>query len=291
MNNNILDDEYRKKFLSSADNKSLNKYLKYIEGLAKKNNKYMEIYQKDLEYVMELNKNECHVNANVFGIFKGCNFTATKCSEYSECSEMPCNTEGFVTKINTVFTNNKNRNDVNHPASVKGARNVNYVNNLNANYDAEHINANKNKILELKSILQKLSMSQSNHSVYIEQFIHAILSLNIIENNNNENNYHAHIFKEYYKKIIKTIISNKQFLLETFNSIGKMIKKNDISEEFIRKYNSLKADKKKLSNEQYTKNKLFMFQEYEKKIGIRKIYVSILVNKVIHAYKTHTISK
>lgn len=271
MNNNILDTEYRKKFLSSADNKSLNKYLKYIEGLAKKNNKYMEIYQTDLEYVMELNEKQYHVNNNVFGIFKGIDFSTT------ECSEMPCNTEGFVTKINTVFTNNANKNNVNPPPSI---------NNVNISNTTEHINASKNKFSELKFILQKLATPQSNHSIYIEKFIDAILSLNTIENNENESNYYVHIFKEYYKKILKTIITDKQFLLETFNSIGKMIKKSDISEEFMKKCNLLKADKKKLSSEQYAKNKFFMFQEYEKEIGIKKMYVSILVNKVIHAYKT-----
>lgn len=51
---NIYDDNYRKKFLTTANNKALNDYLKNMEKLSKKGGKHLDMYNKDMAFLMQL---------------------------------------------------------------------------------------------------------------------------------------------------------------------------------------------------------------------------------------------
>ena len=52
--NKLFDDNYRENFLRTADPLTLNDYLKNMEKLARKGGKYLEMYNKDLYYLINL---------------------------------------------------------------------------------------------------------------------------------------------------------------------------------------------------------------------------------------------
>lgn len=105
MNNNIFDDNYRKKFIDTADYKSLNDYLKYMERLSKKGGKYLEIYNKDMDYLLNMDINQ--PGNNVFNVFmcRGSNNSTIKDNTMSEQS---CDTEGYVNRITNICSNKFN---------------------------------------------------------------------------------------------------------------------------------------------------------------------------------------
>ena len=137
MNNNIFDDNYRKKFIDTADYKSLNDYLKYMERLSKKGGKYLEIYNKDMDYLLNMNDTNQTGN-NILNVFM-CSGSNNSNIIDNTMSEQPCDTEGYVNKINNIWSN---------------------------------------KFNELKSIKQNLGNINTNFSKYIKRFIDITLSIN-----------------------------------------------------------------------------------------------------------------
>jgi hypothetical protein len=55
MNERLFDNNYRREFIKNADFKILNEYLKGMEKLSKKGGKYLEIYNADIEYLLDDN--------------------------------------------------------------------------------------------------------------------------------------------------------------------------------------------------------------------------------------------
>lgn len=52
MEHKFFDDNYRKNWIKKADFKTLNNYLKSMEKLSKKDAKYLEIYNKDMDFLI-----------------------------------------------------------------------------------------------------------------------------------------------------------------------------------------------------------------------------------------------
>ena len=138
MNNNIFDDNYRKKFIDTADYKSLNDYLKYMERLSKKGGKYLDIYTKDMDYLLNMSDLDSQPNNNVLNIFMCCKPNSSNIKD-NIMSEQPCDTEGYVNKINNICLN---------------------------------------KFNELKSIKQNLGYINTDFSKYTKRFIDITLSIN-----------------------------------------------------------------------------------------------------------------
>lgn len=95
MQNHIDDINSRRNFIKNASHKQLNEYLKTIEKLSKKGGKYLEIYNADIQFILEMSDNEISNGSSLLG-----NFTRNPLD-----SEVPLNTEMYVNKINDMTQN------------------------------------------------------------------------------------------------------------------------------------------------------------------------------------------
>lgn len=113
MADNIFDDNYRRNFLSKADFKSLNDYLKNMDRLSKKKGgKYLELYNKDLEFIMSLNDDVFQDGGDIISIFgKKPNNTDDDEDDEKEITmtEQVCDTEAYVTRINNIVSKAPNK--------------------------------------------------------------------------------------------------------------------------------------------------------------------------------------
>ncbi len=248
MNNNILDDNYRKKFIDTADYKSLNDYLKYMERLSKKGGKYLEIYTKDMDYLLNITDLDNPPNNNVLNIFMCCKPNNSNNSNNSNVednimSEQPCDTEGYVNKINNICLNNFN---------------------------------------ELKSIKQNLGYINTDFSKYTKRFIDITLSINDLFNQSDYSQLAIHL-----NELVKIITHDDKCLREAFMYLGKALnsKKDNLSDEFMKKCAELRSKKQIIGKKQYNSVKNKMISDYIIKIGFQSVYISKLVEKVISVYK------
>ena len=242
-NNNIFNDNYRRKFLQNADCNALNDYLKNMERLSKKGGHYLEIYNKDLDFLLELNDNTYQDSGNIFNLLSEKPPTDdNKDPNKITMTEQVCDTEGYIKRIDNI------------------------------------VNNNPQKVNELKAVKQQLlaNYSNNNSSSTIKIFI------DMIKNCDNS------ITQEEFNminQIIKILISNKFYVKESFVYMGKVLDKNKVSEEFIKKIAELRNTKNTKNKSQYNTEKDNLFRDYIKKSGFSVICTSKLVEKIINAYK------
>jgi hypothetical protein len=95
MSNNIFNDDYRKKFMTNADYKTLNDYLKNMQKLSHKGAKYLEIYNKDLVFL--LNNDQHTENLDIF-----IKYDKSKDKELDNQESELCKTEVYINKVNNI---------------------------------------------------------------------------------------------------------------------------------------------------------------------------------------------
>ncbi len=83
--NRIFDDTYRETFIKNSDPLTLNNYLKNMQSLSKKGGKYLEMYNKDLMFVLDLN-DDFQDGGNMASCL----------------SEKPCDTEVYIDRFNSI---------------------------------------------------------------------------------------------------------------------------------------------------------------------------------------------
>lgn len=108
MNDKLFDDNSRMKLISTMDFKTLNEYIKNMDRIAKrKGGKYLEIYNKDLDYIMSLNDTEYQDGGNLFSLFGTNNKKNNDDDDDDEkqvtMTEQVCDTEGYVQRINNIM--------------------------------------------------------------------------------------------------------------------------------------------------------------------------------------------
>jgi len=105
MTDKLFDDNIRRKMISTMDFKTLNEYLKNMDRMAKrKGGKYLEIYNKDLEYTMTLTDTEYQDGGNLFSLsgIQNNNITNNDSSDEEKqttMTEQVCDTEAYVQRI------------------------------------------------------------------------------------------------------------------------------------------------------------------------------------------------
>ena len=108
-NNNIFNDEYRKIFIKNADGISLNEYLKNIERLSKKGGQYLEIYNKDLDFILTLNDTMFQDGGNIMSLVtkKKDDIDDKDDNEKNvTMTEQVCDTEGYIKRIDNIVNKN-----------------------------------------------------------------------------------------------------------------------------------------------------------------------------------------
>lgn len=109
MTDKLFDDNARRKLISTMDFKELNDYLKNMDRLAKKKGgKFLEIYNKDLEYTMTLTDTEYQDGGNLFSLsgIQNSNTNDNDSSDeekHSTMTEQVCDTEAYVQRINNII--------------------------------------------------------------------------------------------------------------------------------------------------------------------------------------------
>ena len=109
MTDKLFDDNIRRKMISTMDFKTLNEYLKNMDRMAKrKGGKYLEIYNKDLEYTMTLTDTEYQDGGNLFSLsgIQNNNITNNDSSDEEKqttMTEQVCDTEAYVQRINNII--------------------------------------------------------------------------------------------------------------------------------------------------------------------------------------------
>jgi hypothetical protein len=241
-NNNILDDEYRRNFIKSADGKSLNDYLKNIERLSKKGGVYLEIYNKDIDFILTLNDTIFQDGGSIFNLVnEKKEDDENENKNNATMTEQVCDTEGYIKRIDNIINKTSSQ-----------------------------------KVQELSIIKQHLTNNQNNKMSIIQRFV------DIVKNTDNS------LTQEEFnliKQIINIIASNKNYMKNAYTYMGKVLDKNKISEEFIKKLSELRNNKANLTKIQYNKEKENLLKNYVKKYGFNSICVSKLVEKIIYAYK------
>jgi len=244
MTDKLFDDNIRRKLISTMDFKTLNDYLKNMDRMAKrKGGKYLEIYNKDLEYTMTLTDTEYQDEGNIFSLsgIQNNNINNTNNNDSSDeekqttMTEQVCDTEAYVQRINNI------------------------------------INKTPQKETELNLIKTKITKNNDKNCIY--RFIDIIKS---IDNSLTQNEYNL------IKELTKIITKDKILIKDAFDYMGKALGKTDVSQEFIQKLSELRSKKTKMSKQQYNNEKDILIKNYIKKSGFKTVCISKLVEKIIY---------
>lgn len=123
MNERLFDNNYRKMFIKNADFKTLNEYLKGMEKLSKKGGKYLEIYNADIEFLLDDDIFPTDtISLNIF-------FGNQSTNNFSHTETSICDTETNIKYINKIIDNptvqnhsnvlNKIEYDLRHDKNIK----------------------------------------------------------------------------------------------------------------------------------------------------------------------------
>ncbi len=240
----IYNSTERRKFLETSDIVSLNKYLKQMEKLSKKNDKYKKIYDEDIMFLSEQTftdyQNKCSVYYMMTGKrINGDNFPATE-------SEI-CNTEAIIDKVNNV------------------------VSQVISKKDLVECDTPKNDLNFILGALTNRNMETNDWVKSIRKFVD-----NVVFSPNDS---------EIYKKIMKAIASDPQFIAEAFDYLSGVIKNNKqkISMRLINGYTALRNKKKTLPKIEYTKMKNNMFSQ-SANANFSIAFVSRFVEKIAYLF-------
>lgn len=254
MDSKIFDNNYRITFIQNADFKTLNEYLKNMERLSKKGGKFLELYNKDVEYL--LNHDIFDSGPDALNLF------------FATDSEVAIgDTETNIQHINKITQNTINKNA---PTNTKIKNNI--VQKLNE--------LNKIEICIRDEYDQYNDQSIKNS---VRNFINIIMSCSLmVSDGESKQNL------MYYFKIITSLIKdNKIAIEEGYKYFSGILKKNNskIIIDFIKKSKVLRNDKNKIPYQQYKKQKNDLIQDSISLYGIDNILTSILFNKIYTEHK------
>lgn len=244
--NRIFDDKYRENFLRNSDPLALNDYLKNMERLSRKGGKYLEMYNKDMIFLLELNDTVFQDGGNIGSIFSRSQTKSNTQEQTPIVTEQPCDTEVYIGRINNI-TN-----------KIVQSTNTDLEIIKKALIDNSDYNNKK------KAIIKFIDTIMHQDSVFIKEY--------------------DDIRIKYIKELSNLIAKNNDYMKEAFVYLTKILQtnKNIISEEFMKDYINLR-NKKILPEYELLKEKLI--NDYNKKLGIEKVYASKFVEKVINEYK------
>lgn len=272
-NNNIFNDEYRRNFLKGADYKLLNEYLKNMDRLSKKGGQYLDMYNKDIEFMLTLNDMQPQNGGGIFSLLMKQEPSKNLMSE-----QQVCNTEAYIGKINNITKNSY--------CSLTTQQ----TNNCN--------NTCESRFEELNLIKQALTNDASCKSynkdwmVAIRKFVDIMLCCGTLFSKDE----YEPLRTIYFKDLTKIITRNPKFLKETYVYLGKLLQNEraKLSEEFMKKYSELRKKKQTLSNQQYKDEKEKLIKSYIENLGptgFQTVYASKFVEKVINSYKNLMVPK
>lgn len=269
-NNNIFNDEYRKNFLRIADYKSLNDYLKNMDKLSKKGGKYLDMYSKDIDYLLTLNDTQYQDGGNIMNLFMRGNNKSTS-SEKQQMTEV-CNTEAYVNKITNITQNSY------CPIVTQKTNKCD--------------NTCVNRFSELQSISQVLSddiTCKKQSSDWIKA-IRKFIDILICCGSTFSQDQYEPLRTIYFKNLSKLITNNPKFLKEAFTYLNKILQNEDniLSEDFMKQYSELRNKKHTMTQAQYITAKEKLIGDNIIKLGpsgFQTVYTSKFVEKVIYAYK------
>ena len=253
--NRIFDDKYRENFIKTADILTLNEYLKNMQRLSRKGGIYLEMYNKDISYMLDINDSE----------FQDAGNTSSVLSKPSTdiVTEQPANTEVYLDRFNNITQ----RVVANTTQRV-----------INTN---KPIISKKSELENLKDILLDNKQSYNHKKKAVTDFIDNLFDQNAV------------FLKEYDAiKIQNTldisniIAKNIDLMKDAFLYLTKILQnnRNKVSEEFMKDYIELR-NKKLLNIKDYQIIKNKLITDYTNKIGSEKLYTSKFVEKIINAYK------
>ncbi|AYV76945.1 MAG: hypothetical protein Barrevirus5_4 [Barrevirus sp.] len=244
-NNKIFDDTYRQNFIANTDPIKLNDYLKNMERLSRKNNKYLEMYNKDIFFLVELNDQMSQNESTSLNLLPGYNNMMT---------EQECATDVYIGRFNNITQ----ATITTVPKVPKAENELETIKNTLAN-PLDTLTENKKK-----AISRFIDIIMYCESVFIKEY--DITKI------------------EYINTLTKLIANTNSYMKEAFIYLTKILQtnKNKVSEEFMKSYIDLRT-KKKLSDYKSLKKKLLT--DYLNKLGQEKLYASKFVEKIIDRYK------
>ena len=266
INTNVYNFEYRKNFMRNADVNSLNEYLKYMEKLSKKGDKYLTLYNEDIDFLVNSSSQS---GGNILDILLG---QKTAKSNIDPVASEVCNTEGIFNKLNNITGNSF--------CSLTTQQTKKCDNRCESRLDEVNL---------IRNVLNK----ENTHPNSTMDWISAIRKFSDIVlccgNVFSKNEYE--LFRTvYFKDILKIISHNPKFTREAFNYLGKILRneKNKLSDEFMKRYSELRSIKNKFTPQQYKNEKANLINYYISKYGdkgFETIYSSKMVEKIIHSFK------
>ena len=268
--NNIFNDDYRKNFLKMSDVKSLNEYLKNMEKLSKKGGKYLEMYDKDIDYLLGITDTQNQNGGNIMKLFGMGNKDKNTASE-KQVSEV-CNTEGYVNKITNITQNSF--------CSIVTQKTQNCDNTCVKRFDELNI---------IKQTLSDDMACKGKNNDWIKAISKFIDLLMCCGNLYSQDSYEP-LRTIYFKDLSKIIVNNPKFLKEAFSYLNKILQneRGKLSNEFMKSYAELRNSKSSLTQSQYIAAKEQLIANFITKLGpsgFQTVYISKFVEKVIYAYK------
>jgi len=270
-NDKIFDDQYRENFMKVADPLSLNEYLKNMQKLSKrKGGKFLEIYNKDMAYILNLNDTVYQDGGNLGILFPGLTMSSQSGGVVTSTATEVCDTEAYIGKINNITKNSY--------CNIITQKTNNCDNTCESRF---------NELETIKKVLQPdcRGLTQ-NHIKAIQKFIDIIMCCGTTFASND----YETLRTIYFKDLSKIITKNNGYLKEAFSYLSKILQneKNKLSEAFMRDYMELRIKKVSMPRPTYKAAKEKLISDYITKLGeggFAKVYASKLVEKVIHAYK------
>jgi hypothetical protein len=260
--NKIFDKKYRERFLRVADTSTLNTYLKQMEKLSKKGGRYLEIYNSDIDYI---------VNNDTVEFGSLINHIGGKDSSLTE-TERVCDTIGYIDKLQNITSNTL----------------CNTLNQKTQSCSNSCISKLK-EIEKIEEVLQndKLnSPSNNDWKIAINKFI----ELSICCGKEITSDPHLLFHSLSYTMISDLIVKTDKYLNFAYDLLGKMLKldPSTVDMELIRKFNNLRCLKVK-DPAKYSEEKIKLINNELTSRNDRdrnKIFVSKIVEKIINAKRS-----
>ncbi len=202
MNERLFDNKYRKEFIKNADFNVLNSYLKGMEKLSKKGGKYLEMYNDDIEYLLD--ESIFPTDTNSLNMFFGSNTSNSNRSMNTESAM--CDTETNIKHINKIIGSIPQKNYFDELNKID--------NNIRGDRDIKETLKNFINIVVTCSTIHNLDEYQ------IEHFFKTITSL--IKDNKaaiyEGYKYFNTVLKTHKKKIIIDFIKKMSVLKDKKNN-------------------------------------------------------------------------
>lgn len=248
-NNKIFDDKYRENFLRTANPLALNDYLKNMQRLSKKGGKYLEMYNKDMIYLLDLNDTVFQDEGNMGTIF------STAPQSQNIATEQPQNTEVYIGRLTNITEKTipapqspfiTIKNILLNPNSSLEDKNKainNFIDNLmnnNSVFIQEYNETTIKQIKELSNIIAKnielmkyafmylTKVLQTSRNKVSEDFMKSYMELRNNKSLPTYNTLKDKLMKEYISKVGTEKVYTSKFVEKVINSFKQAKSKGQI---------------------------------------------------------------